>query len=315
MTLRLNNQLASSVLMIRPYRFFSNPQTAQSNKFQGKSSLSEEQLHAYAVKEFDALVSNLQEAGVDVVLFDDTPEPPTPDSVFPNNWVSFHANGKVVLYPMEAKNRRTERREDIISSLREGYGFSVEQIVDLTHHEEQERYLEGTGSMVLDHANKIAYACLSSRTHINVLSEFASKMDYSIVSFDAMDRSNSPVYHTNVMMSVGESLAIICDDSIRSNSQREKVLSSLKRTNHKILKITFEQMEAFAGNVLEVLSNTGEHLLLMSNQAMHSFSKEQLNFINTHARIIAVPINNIEASAGGGVRCMMAEIYLPKRKG
>ena len=310
----MNKQLASSVLMIRPHQFFSNPLTAQSNKFQGKSSLSGEQLHACALKEFDALVANLREVGVDVILFDDTPEPPTPDSVFPNNWVSFHTNGTVVLYPMEAKNRRTERREDIISSLKDNYGFSVQQIVDLTHHESQERYLEGTGSMVLDHANKIAYACLSSRTNINVLHDFARKMDYSVTAFDAVDRLGSPIYHTNVMMSVGESLAIICDDSIQPKSQREKVLSSLNKTNHKILKITFEQMEAFAGNVLEVLSDTGEHLLLMSNQAMNSFSRQQIKLINAYARIIAVSINNIENSAGGGVRCMMAEINLPKKK-
>ena len=314
MNFKPSKQLASSVLMIRPYRFFSNPQTAQSNKFQGQSSLSEEQLHVCAIKEFDALVAKLEEVGVDVILFDDTPEPPTPDSVFPNNWVSFHADGKVVLYPMEAKNRRTERREDIILALSESYAFAVEQIIDLTHHEGQERYLEGTGSMVFDHANRIAYACLSSRTNVNVLSDFANKMNYSIISFDATDRLGSSIYHTNVMMSVGQSLAIVCDESIRSNKQREKVLGSLKETNHKVLKITFRQMEAFAGNVLEVLSNTGEHLLLMSNQAMHSFTKEQLKLINTYTRIIAAPINNIEASAGGGVRCMMAEIYLPKRK-
>jgi len=312
MTFRLNNQLASSVLMIRPHRFFSNPQTAQSNKFQGKSSLSEEQLHACALKEFDALVTKLEEVGVDVILFDDTPEPPTPDSVFPNNWVSFHSDGTVVLYPMEAKNRRTERRLDIIESLKDDFGFLIKRVIDLTHHENQSRYLEGTGSMILDHINKIAYACISSRTNEMALSDFSKKMNYAVISFDARDSSDSQIYHTNVIMSLGEKIAVLCEDAIQSRADRMHVLQNLESSNYEVIKITLDQMQSFSGNVLEVISNSGEKLMLMSRSAENALTDDQHNAISKFCRIISSPIDNIEASAGGSVRCMMAEIFLPQ---
>jgi len=203
------SQLASAVLMIRPVRFQSNPLTAASNLFQGRNESSPEQQQLDAEAEFDGLVAVIEAGGITVVQVDDTAEPHTPDAIFPNNWVSFHADGTVVLYPMEASNRRTERRQDIIDSLANQYGFQVREIVDFSHHEQDGHFLEGTGSLVLDRVNRIAYACLSSRTHLDTLGEFAQRLDYDVVAFDAVDRNGEPIYHTNVLMNVGEELAVI----------------------------------------------------------------------------------------------------------
>ncbi len=207
------SQLASAVLMIRPARFESNPQTAASNRFQGKIDTSaDEQQHA-ASSEFDNLVTALRGNGIDVVVIEDTAEPHTPDSIFPNNWVSFHADGRVVLYPMEAENRRAERRMEIIEALAGTHGFQVRELIDLSSHEESGRYLEGTGSMVLDRANRVAYACLSSRTTLEVLGDFAQRMGYDVVAFDAVGEDGTPIYHTNVLMNIGEKIAVVCDEA------------------------------------------------------------------------------------------------------
>ena len=205
------SQLTSTVLMIRPVRFESNPMTAASNRFQGKSRASPGEQQEQARREFDGLVNALRDNGIEVVVIEDTVEPHTPDSIFPNNWISFHADGRVVLYPMEAENRRTERRLDIVETLDADFGFSVTEIVDLSHHEQDEHYLEGTGSMVLDRVNHIAYACLSTRTQLDALGEFAQRMEYEVITFDAVDRDGVPIYHTNVLMNVGEKFAVICD--------------------------------------------------------------------------------------------------------
>lgn len=297
--------------MIRPARFESNPLTAASNRFQGRNESPPEQQQRKAEEEFDRLVAALEAAGIRVVQIDDTEEPHTPDAIFPNNWVSFHANGTVVLYPMEAPNRRTERRQDIIDDLAGRYGFQVRNIVDLSHHEENGHFLEGTGSMVLDRANRIAYACLSSRTHLDVLGDFAQRLDYEVVAFDAVDRDGAPIYHTNVLMNVGERLAVVCAEAIPNVEQREAVIHSLETTGHEVLELTFEQMHAFAGNMLELRSVSGERVITMSIQARDSLSESQLETISKYARIISSPIDNIESSAGGSVRCMLAEIHLP----
>ena len=312
MKFKSNKQLASDILMIRPCRFFSNPETAKSNKFQGKSLIEGDELQRAVLDEFDQLVEKLRHADLNIMQFDDTPEPSTPDSVFPNNWISMHSDGTVVLYPMEAINRRTERRSDIIKSLTNEYGFSVNRTIDLTHHESEGRYLEGTGSMVLDHINRIAYACISSRTSKLVLSDFSKQMHYTFVSFAALDASGSSIYHTNVIMSLGENIAILCEDTIKDNSERENVLSSLESSNYEIVRITLEQMRSFSGNVLEVISNRGEKLMLMSSSAERALTDSQYKTISKYCRIVSSPIDNIEASAGGSVRCMMAEIFLPK---
>ncbi len=299
--------------MIRPCQFFSNPQTADSNKFQGRSKLSDNELHEAAVNEFDMLVSKLREADLNVCVFEDTSDPVTPDSVFPNNWVSFHNDGTVVLYPMEAENRRLERRIDIINALREKNGFDIKKIVDMSYLEEKQMYLEGTGSMILDHVNKIAYACLSSRTHKNALLDFSKKMGFSPNPFYAKDALGSYVYHTNVIMSLGEQLAVLCEDAIPVDSQKKQVKDSLQSTGHEIINISLDQMTSFAGNVLEVISNSDEHLMLMSERAEKSLTKKQKLTIEKYCRIVSSPIQNIEDSAGGSVRCMIAEIALPKK--
>ena len=305
------SQLASAVLMIRPVRFESNPMTAASNLFQGRNESSPEQQQIDAETEFDSLAAALEAGGITVVQVDDTAEPHTPDAIFPNNWVSFHADGTVVLYPMEAPNRRTERRQDIIDTLADQYGFQVREIVDFSHHEQNERFLEGTGSLVLDRVNRIAYACLSSRTHLDVLGEFAQRLDYEVVAFDAVDGNGAPIYHTNVVMNVGEELAVICDEAIPRDDQREAVMQSLAATGHEVLTLTFDQMDSFAGNMLELRSSSGERIIAMSEQARESLTESQLEAISAYAQIISAPIENIESTAGGSVRCMLAEIHLP----
>jgi len=306
------SQLASAVLMIKPARFESNPHTAASNRFQGRNPDSPEQQQCDAVNEFDGLRDALVQNGIEVIEFDDTLEPHTPDAIFPNNWVSFHADGTVVLYPMEAPNRRTERRREIIDALAEEHGFLVREIVDLSHHEEHAQYLEGTGSLVLDRANHIAYACLSSRTHLDALGDFAQRMNYDVVTFDAIDRNGAPIYHTNVLMNVGEELAVICDEAVPRAEQRNAVIMSLENTGHTVVSLTYSQMDAFAGNMLELRAADGERVLTMSRQARDSLGKSQLATIESNARIISASIDSIESSAGGSVRCMLAEIHLPR---
>ncbi|MDJ0911828.1 MAG: arginine deiminase-related protein [Woeseiaceae bacterium] len=307
------SQLASSVLMIRPARFESNPLTAESNRFQGKTAASPEEQQASALEQFDAMAAALSEAGVNVVVVDDTPEPHTPDSIFPNNWVSFHADGRVVLYPMEAENRRTERRMDIIEALNAEHGFQVGEVVDLSAHEAHGHYLEGTGSMVLDRANRVAYACISSRTHLDALGDFAQRLDYEVVAFDAVDRDGVPIYHTNVLMNVGEALAVICAEAIPREDQREAVLESLKATGHEIVNLTYDQLDAFAGNMLELKTKDGQRLLAMSSQAYNSLDSAQQEQLAGNGLVVHRPIDDIEASAGGSVRCMLAEIHLPRQ--
>ena len=312
MTMTTESQLASSVLMIRPTRFQSNPQTADSNAFQTEPDASPAEQQRAALPEFEGLVSALRGAGIDVVVFDDTPEPHTPDSVFPNNWVSFHADGTVVIYPMEAENRRGERRIDIIDRLDTELGFLVREVVDLSHHEANGHFLEGTGSMVLDRVNRIAYACLSSRTHLDVLGDFAQRMDYDVVAFEAVDRDGVPIYHTNVLMNVGERLAVICDGAISRDEQRKAVLERLEATGHEIISLSFDQLLAFAGNMLELRAADGVPVIAMSRRAWNSLSEEQRAVCEANGRIVTAAIDDIEDSAGGSVRCMLAEIHLPK---
>ncbi len=306
------SQLADAVLMIRPVRFESNPQTAESNRFQGRSAKSIEEQQEQAVREFDGLAAALRHAGIDVIVIDDTVEPHTPDSIFPNNWVSFHADGRVILYPMEAENRRTERRLDIIETVDRRFGYQVNEVIDLSEHEDAGHFLEGTGSMVLDRVNRIAYACLSSRTQLDPLGDFAQRMDYEVVAFDAVDRDGVPIYHTNVLMNVGEKLAVICDAAIPREEQRGAVLKRLRDTGHEILSLDYDQLDAFAGNMLELRTLNGERVVAMSQQAHDSLDASQLQRLQANGRIVTAPISTIEASAGGSVRCMLAEIHLPR---
>lgn len=307
-------QAASSVLMIRPVAFRGNPQTALSNSFQrdpGVVDAAQEQ--ADALREFEGLVGLLQTAGVNVVVIDDTLEPDTPDSIFPNNWVSFHKDGCVVLYPMMAPNRRAERREDILEHLSSEDGFRITEIVDLSPHEAEERFLEGTGSLVLDRPNRIAYACISPRTSLELIAEFGQRINYEVVGFNAADEGGVPIYHTNVLMCIGERFAVICDEAISDPEQRHAVVRKLSDTGHEVVSIDHDQLLHFVGNMLELVNCDGEKLLVMSRRAANSLSDHQSEVLSRYARLISVPINAIEDSAGGSVRCMLAEIHLPRR--
>jgi hypothetical protein len=298
--------------MIRPARFESNPQTAASNRFQGKIDTStDEQQHA-ASSEFDNLVTALRGNGIDVVVFEDTAEPHTPDSIFPNNWVSFHADGRVVLYPMAAENRRAERRMEIIEALAGTHGFQIRELIDLSSHEESGRYLEGTGSMVLDRANRVAYACLSSRTTLEVLGEFAQRMGYDVVAFDAVGEDGTPIYHTNVLMNIGEKIAVICDAAISNEDQRHAVLQRLRQSGHDVVSLSYQQLGAFAGNMLELRTASGGRLIAMSQQACDALTGAQRQQLEANGQVVSVDIRSIENSAGGSVRCMLAELHLPR---
>ena len=314
MTRSREPQLASTVLMIRPAGFESNPLTAASNRFQTKSAASPAEQQAAALEEFDGLVAALRDAGIEVIVVDDTPEPHTPDAIFPNNWISMHADGRVVLYPMEAENRRTERRRDIVDYLGAAGGRQVREVVDLSDHEDRGHYLEGTGSMVLDRAHRIAYACVSSRTHLDPLGDFAQRMDYDVVAFDAIDSSGVPIYHTNVLMNVGEEFAVICAEAITREDQREAVLARLRATGHEVVELSYAQLDAFAGNMLEMRNQDGERVLAMSRQAYDSLDEEQRAKLAANRRIVSAPIDTIESSAGGSVRCMLAEVHLPSEE-
>jgi len=297
--------------MIRPVRFESNPLTAVSNRFQGQSKLDAVAQNRQAQVEFDALHATLRSAGIRIIVFADTTEPHTPDSVFPNNWISFHHDGRVVLYPMEAENRRLERRLDVLEQLVQEQGYQIREVVDLSQYEQSGRFLEGTGSLVLDRPGRIAYACLSSRTHFDPLGEFSQRMDYEIVTFDAMDPDGVPIYHTNVVMHVGERLAAICTEAISDEAQRKAVLRSLKSTGHDVIELSYTQLAAFAGNMLELRNAAGERVTTLSQQAFDALDTEQIASLQDNGQVVTANIPVIEASAGGSVRCMLAEIHLP----
>jgi Uncharacterized protein conserved in bacteria containing a pentein-type domain len=258
-------QSVADVLMIRPVRFMGNPQTSASNVFQQLGALSQEEAQRLARAEFDALVTALSEAGVRVHVVDDTPEPHTPDSIFPNNWVSFHADGTVVLYPMMAENRRLERRLDILDAL-QAKGFSIRRIVDLSSSEQHGKFLEGTGSLVLDRINSVAYACLSPRTDTDVLARFANELGYELEVFEAIDAAGVPIYHTNVLMWIGERVAAVCAESIRGDA-RTRVCRRLRDSGREVVELDAQQMHAFAGNMLELRTERGERVLAMSTTA------------------------------------------------
>lgn len=307
------SQTAANVLMIRPARFAGNEQTAGSNKFQQINIATHaDSIQAAALKEFDALVSALQQAGITVHAFADIPEPHTPDSIFPNNWVSFHADGTVVLYPMLAPNRRLERRLDVIEALDLQHGFQVTRTLDLTHREAEGKFLEGTGSLVLDRAHRVAYACLSPRTDMDVLGEFSQRMDYDIVAFEAFDANGAAIYHTNVLMSVGENFAAVCLDCIEP-ARRTAVGDMLRSTGHEVIELSMQQMHNFAGNMLQLRGQHGS-VIAMSDSACRSLDSQQRATLERHGRIVSVAIPTIERLGGGSVRCMIAELHLPGKK-
>ena len=307
--------MTSTVLMVRPIAFAKNTQTATSNYFQKDIAATAEKIQLDAVTEFDAFVSALEEQGVTVIVVQDTLEPHTPDSIFPNNWISFHGNGVIALYPMEAENRRLERREEVLEAV-EAKGFKIEDIIDYTAAEDEGIYLEGTGSMILDRQNKKAYCALSSRADEELFIEFCEDFEYDPIVFVAnqtVDGERKPIYHTNVMMALGDEYVIICLDAIDDKKERKNVLQHLKATNKEIIKISETQMHSFAGNMLELDGENGK-LLVMSQQAFESLDEEQVVRIKKYAYILPVKLNTIETLGGGSARCMLAEVFLIRKR-
>jgi len=257
------------------------------------------------------MVSSLRHAGVRVMVIDDTDQPCKPDAVFPNNWFTTHATGDVFIFPLEAPGRRAERRMDFIDALSGEHGFSVRRVVDLSGHESEGRFLEGTGSMVLDRVNRIAYAAHSSRTHPELLDAFALEAGYEACVFATLDSDGRAIYHTNVMLAIGEQFAVVCAAAISDRRQRTTVIERLAGTGRQVIEITMEQMTAFAGNVLEVQGTDGEPFIILSKTAHDALTGEQRTALQRCARLLPIAVDTIERVGGGSVRCMLAEIFLP----
>ena len=308
-------QTTNTILMVRPVNFRMNEQTAVNNYYQEPiDGVLPETINAKAQKEFDAYVDKLRSIGVDVIVVSDRKEFDTPDSIFPNNWVSFHSNGDVGLYPMFAENRRLERREDIIETLEEK-GFKINNIVDYTSAEEEHVFLEGTGSVILDRVNRKAYCALSPRADEDLFIEFCEDFEYTPVIFTSnqtVDGERKAIYHTNVMMCIGETFAIICLSSIDDKKERKNVIKHLKADGKDIVDITEKQVDNFAGNMLQVKGANDERYLIMSQAAFDSLTKSQIEILEKHTKILSSSLDTIETCGGGSARCMMAEVFLPK---
>ena len=310
------NQSTSSVFMVRPHSFRKNEETATNNHYQRDiAQASPEEIIERAQEEFDGLVGQLKAAGVEVVVFDEAEPHETPDALFPNNWVSTHADGTVALYPMFAPNRRTERREDIPLVLEHQFGFDVRQIIDFTEFESHNKFLEGTGSIVLDRVNRKAYAALSDRTDARALEHFCDQLDFEPVAFKAfqtVDNQRLPIYHTNVMMSIGSGYAVVCLDCIDSDDERKQVVDAIAQDGLELIAITEEQVNQFAGNMLELTGDDGP-VLVMSASAYQSLVPEQIEKLQQHTTLLHAPLPTIETCGGGSARCMIAEIHLPEQ--
>ncbi len=299
-------QQTSHLLMIQPVNFGYNPETAVNNVFQKKGG---EDLQQKALQEFTDFVELLSSNKIDVTVVEDSLQPYTPDSVFPNNWISFHDDGRIFLYPMFAENRRQERKAAVLDAVKQK--FSVTQIVDLTTSETEGLFLEGTGSMVLDRENKIAYACLSPRTNEKLLNQFCKQVDYTPVTFRATDNTGVDIYHTNVMMCIAKTFAVVCLESITDKEKKSVLVNSLIKTHKEIVDISLQQLHHFAGNMLQVVNRDGDLLLIMSAQAYKSLTAAQIEVLQKHNQIIYSSLDTIETAGGGSARCMMAEVFLP----
>lgn len=309
-------QSTDTLLMIRPVAFRMNEQTAVNNYYQKViDGLLPATVNAKAQQEFDAFVSKLEAAGIRVIVIKDTVEPDTPDSIFPNNWVSFHDNGDVVLYPMFAENRRLERREDILDDI-ENAGYVIEEIMDYTAAEEDNFFLEGTGSLLLDRVNKIAYCALSPRADEELFIEFCEDFDYAPVIFEAfqtVDGMRKQIYHTNVVMCLGTDFAVLCADCIDDKQERKHVLEQLRNSGKEVILISEDQVNNFAGNMLEVTTADSKRYIVMSEAARTSLRPAQIQILEKYGEILSSSLDTIEACGGGSARCMMAEVFLPKK--
>jgi len=301
-------QTTNTVLLIRPGNFVFNTQTAASNAFQHEiKNETAETIKQKVFAEFELFAEKLKSKGISVFIFNDTEQPQKPDAIFPNNWISFHADGTAILYPLCAPNRRTERRMDIIDELKKkNY---ITHLLDLSVHEKENKFLEGTGSIVFDHINKIAYACLSARTNKELFINLCAQLNYKPIYFNAYDKNGQEIYHTNVMMCIGEKFAVVCRDSITAAKEAEAVIDSLRTTNHEVIEITFEQMNSFAGNMLALHDNQNKNIIVLSENALMSLTSAQKTALEKYGELLAVGINTTETIGGGSARCMIAEIF------
>lgn len=300
-------QSAHHVYMLRPASFAHNGETAASNHFQNE--ISQEGIGTLALKEFDKAVATLRENGVQVVVFEDSPIPAKPDAIFPNNWISLLHDGTMVLYPMLAKNRRLERRQDIIGQLKQD--FAINKVLDLSDYESKNMFLEGTGSIVFNHTKRKAYACLSPRTNKQLLEILLEKLNYQLCCFTAKDKQQNDIYHTNVMMNIGLGYAVICLESVVDEKEKKSLIQNLKEDDLEIVEISLDQMNDFAGNMLEVQGK--ERLLALSNLAFKSLNSRQIKALEDHVRLLPITVSTIEKVGGGGIRCMICEIFCPPR--
>lgn len=290
-------------MMVRPVSFGYNEQTAMSNSFQNRTDQLPETIQQKALAEFDAFSGKLKEAGIDVVIFEDSTDPHTPDSIFPNNWISFHEN-MIVLYPMLAENRRLERRKDIIHH----FTSTASQLIDLSHNEGQLIFLEGTGSIVFDYENKMAYANISPRTDKTLLEQLCTMIGYEAITFHAVDTGNADIYHTNVLMCIGKGFAVICKESIHDQAELKRVIHSLESTGHEIIDISYKQMNSFAGNMYQLFNKEGNSFIAMSEQAYRSLEASQVKQLEKYGTLLHSPLYTIEKYGGGSARCMMADV-------
>ena len=294
--------------MIRPVNFSFNAETAQSNAFQSAATDNAQQ---QALGEFEGFVALLRENGIDVTVIDDTPSPYTPDSIFPNNWVSFHENGTICLFPMYAPSRRLERKPEVLQQI--ARDFDIRATLDFSSYEQQGQFLEGTGSMVLDRDSRIAYACLSPRTDRSVLVDFCEKMGYTPEAFTAVDGKGKAIYHTNVMMCVADRYVVACVDAVADPAEQKMLVATIGLSRKELVRISLDQVNQFAGNMLQVHNDKGEKLLVMSSQAYASLDPEQISRLTSFNRILHAPLTIIETNGGGSARCMLAEIHLQPR--
>ncbi len=305
------SQVASTILMIRPAAFGFNAETAANNVFQSTTTAPQAQVQKEAVEEFDSFVDTLRKKNIEVIVMQDTDKPIKPDAIFPNNWFCTLQDGTLAVFPMYAANRRNEKRDDMLQTLVEQY--KTRDVEDWSEYEAESLFLEGTGSMIIDHEHKIIYACLSPRTNKNVLERFANAHNYKVMAFASKDESGVDVYHTNVIMHIGETYAVICLESIPDELERIALSQALIATGHEIIPITLKQVHAYAGNMLQVKNNKGEKFTVLSKAAFKALTKEQKDVLKVHTKLLPIDINTIETVGGGSVRCMMAEIFLQKK--
>lgn len=302
-------QTTNHLLLIRPANFGYNEETANNNAFQSQLAASPTQLQEQALQEFDQLVEQLQSKGIQVTVIQDSASPVKPDAIFPNNWISFHENGTIVTYPMWSKNRRLERQASIVEQMQQQFGF--QEVLALEHWEDKNLFLEGTGSMILDRVHHICYACTSPRTDEVVLDQFCKELGYQKLLFQSVDDQGQAIYHTNVMMALGEDFVVIGLESIPDEGQKQQLLQSFEATGKAIVELTWEQIQAFAGNMLQVQNKQGDKFLLLSQQAYESLTPAQITTLEQYTNLLYHPIPTIETLGGGSVRCMLAEVFEP----